>query len=100
MSIARSVSDIDKLKSKAEDYRYELINTLDQLIAVQDQNTKLVREFTMAYKELLELRDHRDELLCRVDELREERDDLKEQLNKSLTAHQALKHRVAWMAQK
>ena len=67
MSIAKTTAEIDQLRAKAEDYRFELINVLDQLIAVQDQNTKLVREYTLAYKELLELRDQRDELYSIID---------------------------------
>lgn len=67
MTIAKTTAEIDQLRAKAEDYRYELINTLDQLIAVQDQNTKLLREYTVAYKELLELRDQRDDLYEIID---------------------------------
>lgn len=67
MSIAKTTAEIDQLRAKAEDYRYELINVLDQLIAVQDQNTKLLKEYTVCYKELLELRDQRDELYAIID---------------------------------
>lgn len=67
MSIAKTTAEIDQLRAKNDDYRYELVNVLDQLIAVQDQNTKLLREYTVAYKELLELRDQRDELYRIID---------------------------------
>lgn len=67
MTIAKTTAEIDQLRAKAEDYRYELINVLDQLIAVQDQNTKLLKEYTVCYKEVLELRDQRDELYGIID---------------------------------
>jgi len=67
VTIAKTTAEIDQLRAKAEDYRYELINVLDQLIAVQDQNTKLLKEYTVCYKELLELRDQRDELYGIID---------------------------------
>ena len=77
LTAAEAYAALDRAIEDRQDLRAQLENHYSLLTDAQRQNFRLATELQHACSELQDVRDHRDELLVRVDELRQELADLK-----------------------